>query len=47
MTVLSSALTKQNASSHEREILLLTLPIAAEYFQIYSRIGCQLTADES
>jgi len=47
MTVSPSAITKQKASSHSRWILLLTLPIAAEYFQIYSRIGCQLTADES
>jgi len=47
MTVLPSAHTKQKASSHLRPILLLTLPIAAEYFQIYSRIECQLTTDES
>jgi len=34
-------------SSHFRYIFLLTLPVAAERFQICCRIGCQLISDES
>jgi len=42
-----STLTKQKASFYFRYIFLLTRRVAAECFEIYCRIGWQLTAGES
>jgi len=44
---LSSALPKWKPSSYLRWVLLLRLPVAGEWFHVYSRVGWQLKLVES